>query len=626
MVGLAIRVIPINIQVLPGEFPMRITVSIFVFFLMLLSRPLWACDYMVTVGADGDDGVCDAHCTLREAVSLANATPGPEVVCFSIATATLGLMGSGEDYNATGDIDITDDTTFLGSGVHVFGIGQGLQADRVFHIIAGLAIDPVVVFQDMGIHEGGGVSHGGGIYNQRNSILTLNNCEVSGNSVFGRSSAGGGIESLGPLELYLSQVIYNNVSGLISRGGGIRSAVSLYLEDSDVSNNAGADGGGGVYADGPIRAYNSVFIDNTAVNTGGGIWAEDLVLFDGVSVRYNTLTSYPGHYGAGLYVNGSWNNELVTILRSGFVGNACATCIGGGMYIHRRPAMLEDVILLQNTANHFGGGGFFSGTGVFERVYISNNTSRIMMGGGLYLSGQYVVRDSAFDFNTAAQFGGGLLVNGTVDIDGSRFYGNTAGSTGGGIAAQGGSGVHYLTITNSSINRNTANFGSGIASLGGIDTVMENVFIWANGGSIGVAPVYLGGSVNMEWNNVTVWGNFDSKYVEQTANIGASATLRMKNSAVQGQCTGSVVSLGHNTEGVAATCIGSGVGDHPGAIINYLVGLRPALGKSRALALSTSTSTYMVGHGAVCAANDIFNVSRPLNCTVGAVEAPYLYP
>ena len=39
-----------------------------------------ATTFVVTKTADTNDGVCDADCSLREAINAANANPGPDVI------------------------------------------------------------------------------------------------------------------------------------------------------------------------------------------------------------------------------------------------------------------------------------------------------------------------------------------------------------------------------------------------------------------------------------------------------------------------------------------------------------------------------------------------------------------
>ena len=69
----------------------------------------------VTKTADTNDGVCDTDCSLREAIGAANALAGADTITVPAGTYTLSIAGTGEDANATGDLDISDDLTINGT-------------------------------------------------------------------------------------------------------------------------------------------------------------------------------------------------------------------------------------------------------------------------------------------------------------------------------------------------------------------------------------------------------------------------------------------------------------------------------------------------------------------------------
>src|SRR5215831_15527627 len=55
----------------------------------LLALTAWAASaatYTVTKTADTNDGVCDADCSLREAIVAANNNPGPDLIAFNIGS------------------------------------------------------------------------------------------------------------------------------------------------------------------------------------------------------------------------------------------------------------------------------------------------------------------------------------------------------------------------------------------------------------------------------------------------------------------------------------------------------------------------------------------------------------
>ena len=56
--------------------------------LSLSHAPVQALSFTVTKTADTADGVCDADCSLREAIVAANASPGLDTIAFNIATGS----------------------------------------------------------------------------------------------------------------------------------------------------------------------------------------------------------------------------------------------------------------------------------------------------------------------------------------------------------------------------------------------------------------------------------------------------------------------------------------------------------------------------------------------------------
>ena len=159
-------------------------------------QPAYAAGFTVTKTADTNDGTCDADCSLREAIGAANALAGADTSTLPAGTYTLSIAGAGEDANATGDLDITDDLTISGAAA-ASTIVDGAGLDRVFHIIGSVTVE----ISGLTIQHGSAVSAGGGIFNL--GTLTLTSSTVSGNTAGGE---GGGIANLGTLTLDNSTV------------------------------------------------------------------------------------------------------------------------------------------------------------------------------------------------------------------------------------------------------------------------------------------------------------------------------------------------------------------------------------------------------------------------------------
>ena len=73
--------------------------------LLLAPNAAYAATFTVTKTADTADGTCDADCSLREAISAANAFAGTDTIIVPTGTYVRTLTGS-DDTNALGDLDV----------------------------------------------------------------------------------------------------------------------------------------------------------------------------------------------------------------------------------------------------------------------------------------------------------------------------------------------------------------------------------------------------------------------------------------------------------------------------------------------------------------------------------------
>ncbi|MBI5965134.1 MAG: CSLREA domain-containing protein, partial [Chloroflexi bacterium] len=247
----------------------------------------------ITVNTVADENNMDGDCSLREAIIAANtdnavdACPtgnGTDTINLPAGTYVLGLLGSGENAAATGDLDITEDLIILGAG-KASTIIDGNGIDRVFDVIATATISEVTV-------SGGdaGTDFGGGF--KVNVSLTLVRSRVTGNlaqagggiavmsnltsmtaidtRIYANTSTfdGGGIYTYGIVTLHSSLISGNTAS----HGGGIASgstASQITVVNSTISGNDGNASGGGINVVGAADLYNATITDNTASDGGG---------------------------------------------------------------------------------------------------------------------------------------------------------------------------------------------------------------------------------------------------------------------------------------------------------------------------------------------------------------------
>lgn len=250
---------------------LRLTTWVLVFCVLQIlvpAQPALAATWLVTKTADTDDDVCDADCSLREAITVA-ASGDTIRFAVSLLDQTITLTA--------GELVIDKNLEISGPGATRLAI-SGNNASRVFHItanrtvsISGLTIRGgrvVVPRTDIG---------GGGIYND--GILTLTGVLVTGNVVI--DDGGGGL------------------------GGGIMNDIDAQLSiiNSTISQNRVEDSGrggcfgAGISSSGPLSLFNVTISSNQAVEQGNwcfgvGIDHADAVLnLNFVTIANNTATS-----------------------------------------------------------------------------------------------------------------------------------------------------------------------------------------------------------------------------------------------------------------------------------------------------------------------------------------------
>jgi CSLREA domain-containing protein len=268
--------------------------------LLFQAEPSYAA--AITVNTTTDELNSDGDCSLREAITAANANTatdacaagsGTDTITLPAGTYTLSVAGIGEDANATGDLDLTSNITINGAGATTTVIDAN-DIDRVMHIVTG-----TVDISGVTIRNGNMVSatdNGGGIRNT--GTVTLTESIVSDNT----SLETGGITIYpGGTMTVIDSTIRDNTSS--DNSGGIYNNGTLTIDGSTISGNsatAGTRRGGGLYSDGPLTITNSTISGNTALQ-GGGIYAPFFAsILVNTTITDNTATSGAGiERGAG---------------------------------------------------------------------------------------------------------------------------------------------------------------------------------------------------------------------------------------------------------------------------------------------------------------------------------------
>lgn len=428
-----------------------------------------------TLDAAAGNSICaDASglCSLRAAISEANALAGDDIITLPAGTYTQTLVGA-DNANASGDFDITSGITINGAGSgNTFieaATTSGTAIERVIHLPAAAAATTVVI-NDVTLRNGRqtGGSFAAGLRVENNYNATLNRVVVRDNQ---NNFSGGGIYATGAatvLTLNGCQVVNNAVNattaGFGASGGGIfaQTNPTVNINNSTVNGNSAASSGA-----------------STANALGGGIsFSSGTFNINNSAVNNNTITSSVATtLGGGIGQTGGTLNIINNSTVNNNIANATGTVSGiaGGIYNHQATLTITNSTVSGNSAASFHGG---------VRTVASATAATTTITG------------SAIVNNTAPQEGGGIIsISGgaasvTTNISNSTVGGNTspAGSTGGIETFVTAAGNSIININFSTIAGNSAafdaggisNFGNFTAGATGVTTVNLQNSVVAN--------------------------------------------------------------------------------------------------------------------------------------------------
>ncbi|NCT66325.1 MAG: hypothetical protein GXC76_01640 [Rhodanobacteraceae bacterium] len=298
--------------------------------------------YRVTRTGDRAGSVCAAgDCSLREAISAANAAPG--AVLIPAGTYKIELAGA-EDNNASGDFDLKAPMGLYGAGMGETII-DGNALDRVIHVDptgTGVTVGRMTAhFADLTIRGGqtSSFQSGAGIFNNSGSaFLSLERVAVRDNTSIAN---GGGLQT--PMRGYLREVlIRDNVAN--GSGGGINlssttSGLNFDIVGSAIIGNR-ANGtltsgtGGGINSTQLVRISNSTIDGNEANHNGGGINVEgtnaELALYSS-TITHNRADADANGSGSGgglRFTSGKTSTVRNTVFAHNVDPNTAATTFG----------------------------------------------------------------------------------------------------------------------------------------------------------------------------------------------------------------------------------------------------------------------------------------------------------
>ena len=258
----------------------------------------------VTKIEDTNDGVCDADCSLREAI--ATAVSGDTVLFAAPLFDTAQTITLGSELSVSGKtISVT------GRAINLTTL-SGNNQNRIFNV----ANNGNLTLNNLTITNGSDAANGGGVYNA--GTLQINNCAISNNAINGSGeSRGGGLynHDFATTTVTGSTISGNSVTGNDTAGGGLYngSFSTLTITNSTISGNTVSGsgnfvnvGGGIANSNGILTVKNSTVSGNTANggtnNRGGGIHSQYRTLtLIGVTITGNIAGVSGFSYGGGFF-------------------------------------------------------------------------------------------------------------------------------------------------------------------------------------------------------------------------------------------------------------------------------------------------------------------------------------
>lgn len=270
----------------------------------------------ITTTDDESHSTPNGLCSLREAITSTN-TNSPladcpvegtlellDTIMVPPGTYKLTRIGSCEDNNEMGDLDITEPVNIIGAGANstiIVGISEVEMEDRVFDVlVAGgspafaKSVAPIPV-QKMTIS---GVTVRGG-------IVPFCSEDPSANDGGGIRNGLGMGSPMAMMPISSASLLLNSVivmqNGARDNGGGIANFSAMTIENSTIHSNAAGMDGGGIFNGGDLLLINSTISNNMTYENGGGIGAGSFsyTFLRNVTITENTADFTGEAWGSG---------------------------------------------------------------------------------------------------------------------------------------------------------------------------------------------------------------------------------------------------------------------------------------------------------------------------------------
>jgi len=589
---------------------LTVLIALLVLFGNLTFPTIVRADGAIVVNKKADNVTAgDTFCTLREAINNANSD--------SDTTSGDCAAGSGADtitFAANYTITLTSALPDITTDVTIDGNGAANT------IVQASTCDPVNLPGGCTPADWRVFTFTGGTSTIKDMTVRYGNCDSSATCSTSDTTKGGNIYA-DSTNLTLDAV--NVQSGYAYTYGG---GIALYNGDLTVQN-ASLIGGFGMG-------------NRTGTDDGGGIYfrnAGDLLL-DNSEVSYNEADAYAG----GINIE---NSNSATIQNGSLIDHNISDDPGVGMYANGSGCVLniDDSTISNNISNYEDGGGLWINcTTTINNSAISGNTSQNNRGGGIYIAsaGDVTITNSAIADNqttyvsSSGRHGGGIYNLGTLTVVNSTISGNTAEYGDGGGIYNDISGI--LTITNSTLANNQTTIADSFPYLDG-GAIFNNGTLTAGNSTFynNSASNFGGGVYNAASKTATLINN---TFSDNSASSGDSiinyGTLHISNNII---ANGTHLSNCINDSGTVSTNINNLIEDNgtsgyecgtPASTADpNLAPLADNGGPTQTFALLSGSPAIDAGDDTVCAASPVNNldqrgVTRPFgsHCDIGAYE------
>jgi hypothetical protein len=489
--------------------------------------------FMVT---DGTDGAGDPN-SLRGAINAANGSPGGlNTIKFAAAVTTVTLTQATQL-----QLGPAAPLVIQGPGSGSLTITETTNNPRIFMVAA----NAVVTMNGLTMQAAGGVTcNQGGCGILNNGNLTLNDVviqnltgvSVNGGGIYNQSTASGAAIITGTSVKILGNTLTNGSgAGIINTTPGGTAAAQITLTSSSISNNTITVGGGQGAA-----VYNgngnagSLTLNNSIVsgNLLTGTATGVIVGIRNCAGTTLNATSTQFYGNQNQTTNYGWGGAIGNYGAATFTN--CAIGKAGSPNIsHGVGAGVRT--LAASTLTMTGGSLSYNST-----TLATGGNGGQMRGGGMFIDGQTTVTITNVTIQgNSAQYGAGLSSNGNLTISGCTIGGTTAAQRNTAISLDpnrhvrgGGLRVEngIATISNCTFENNSANMSSG-----------NNVSAWGGGLSLEGGVATLSGCL-VVGNSTTSNNGTANSQQSYGGGIAAQISTTITNSIISGNTvTGTAV-------------------------------------------------------------------------------------